>query len=406
MARQYGHEKIDLLQALELLARAGPLRFGEFVERLLAATGCSERAAKDANRILRRGGFVEVVPRSGDRRARLYELSERGRALLADPHGWIVLRVARKLFTSCPSRAGARFQRQDEKGGREAELARVERFLLVGAAESDEDDEGPHARATEERRGAPSPAARAWALGASREVEAELTMLAGAAAMLIGLVTLTPSDLLTAMTLQETFAQDARLTELRKAWREREAFLQAVRALVPEATWGAILAEATEASPPRLPRGEIGRAASPPAPLPLDAWLAVALVPASSPRPGARPAGGEEGTLAPLLAEGLELLSATKTIVEPREAFAAAAFLHELDAKRASALLAELGRELDALIGAVKNHLPQELWSVLLEEFERRLAADAPSSGNGGRGRDDRASADGRPDATQARAAA
>ena len=83
---------------------------------------------------------------------------------------------------------------------------------------------------------------------------------------------------------------------------------------------------------------------------------------------------------------GLELLSATRTIVEPREAFAAAAFLHELDAKRASALLSEFGRELDALICAVKNHLPQELWSALLEEFERRLAADAPSCGNGGRG--------------------
>jgi hypothetical protein len=46
------------------------------------------------------------------------------------------------------------------------------------------------------------------------------------------------------------------------------------------------------------------------------------------------------------------------------------------------ALLAELGRELDALIRAVKNHVPQEQGPALYEEFERRLA-EAPSSGNG-----------------------
>jgi DNA-binding MarR family transcriptional regulator len=366
MARQYGDEKIDLLEALRLLARAELLRYGEFVACLVTATGCSERAGKDAIRILRRGGYVERSTLVGDRRARCYRVSEHGRALLAHPHGWIVLRFARKLFTSCPSRAGARFQRPNEKGDLEAELARVERLLLVPLERRGGNDER-----------AP---AGACALAASHPLEAELTMLAGAAAMLIGLVTLTPRDLLTAMTLDETFPQDARLSELRTAWREREAFLQAVRALVAEATCRAILTEAREASP-QLPRGEIARAASPPAPLPLDASLAIAPVPAGSPRPGNRPAGGAQGPLAPLLAVGLELLSATRTIVEPREAFAAAAFLHELDGKRASALLAELGRELDALIGAVKNHVPQKQWPALYEEFERRLT-DAPPSSN------------------------
>jgi superfamily I DNA/RNA helicase len=42
MARQYGDEKIDLLEALRLLARAELLRYGEFVACLVTATGCSD----------------------------------------------------------------------------------------------------------------------------------------------------------------------------------------------------------------------------------------------------------------------------------------------------------------------------------------------------------------------------
>ena len=320
IARQYGHEKIDLLEALRLLARAELLRSGEFVACLVTATGCSERAGKDAIRILRRGGYVDPVALPEYERARAYRVSEQGRVLLAHPHGWIVLRFARKLFTSCPSRAGARFQRPNEKGDLEAELARVERLLLVPRAERWKQ----RACACGRLRARRQPPARGRADHARRRRrDAHRSRHAHASRF--------PHRHDPGGDVRAGRPPDRASQGLARARSLPAGGARARRG----ASWRAILTEAREASSPHPSRGEIARVASPPAPLPLEAWLAIAPFPASSPRPGNRPTGGEQGTLAPLLAEGLELLSATRTIVEPREALAAAAFLHELDAKRA-----------------------------------------------------------------------
>ncbi len=274
MARQYGHEKLGLLEALGLLAGAEPLRFDRLVWCLVAASGCSERAAKDALAILRRGRYVEAVRVAGDRRARSYRVSERGHALLAHPHGWLVLRLARKLFTSCPSRAGARWQgRVRDQGGLEAELERVEQLLLARPPRAGRrGDRAPgggkeQGRRAGRRSGAGTlagpplrPSDRAGT--GSRRAQAERTMLAGLAAMVVGVVVFTPRDLLAALTLRETSERDPRLAELRQARRERDAFEQAVRALVADPTWRSILEDAQQAHQARIPRGEIDRAAS------------------------------------------------------------------------------------------------------------------------------------------------
>jgi hypothetical protein len=391
MARQYGHEKLDLLEALRLLAGTEPLRFGRLVSRLVAASGCSERAGKDALAILRRGHYIEPVPVGGDGRGRAYRVGERGQALLAHPHGWLVLRLARKLFTSCPSRAGARWQgRVRDQGGLEAELERVEQLVLVRPPQAGRRGDRPPGGGKEQgarpgRTGgagtlAGTPLRPSDRTGAgSRRAQAERTMLAGAAAMVVGVVAFRPRDLLAALTLGETIERDPRLAELRQARRERDAFEQAVRALVPEATWRRIVEDAQQAHQARIPRGEIDQAAPPPRPLLLHDPRAEALLLPHHPRAhAAGPSSPQQAAAERLLDAGLDLLSAAKTIVEPREALAAAAFLHELDAKRAPALYEELQGQFTAFTSAVKKHVPKEQWPALYQEFERLLAASEP----------------------------
>jgi DNA-binding MarR family transcriptional regulator len=132
MARQYGREKIDLWWALSLIAGEEGQRYGVLVRELRAGFGCSERAAKDALAILRRGCYVELDPDETDRRRRCYRLNDRGRELLACPTGWLVLRFARKLFTSCPSPRVARLRGAlAAAGGLDRHLERAERSLLT-----------------------------------------------------------------------------------------------------------------------------------------------------------------------------------------------------------------------------------------------------------------------------------
>jgi hypothetical protein len=60
MARQYGREKVDLWLALSLIAGAEGQRYGLLVRDLRAGFACSERTAKDAVAILRRGCYLEL----------------------------------------------------------------------------------------------------------------------------------------------------------------------------------------------------------------------------------------------------------------------------------------------------------------------------------------------------------
>jgi len=118
VARQYGVQKVDLAEALALLAELEPLRSTRLVLELRHRFDCSERAAKDAISILRRGDWIEhghrppagagghgsqqeAQPRPAD--GKRYGVNERGHSLLAHPNGPRLLRIARKLFTTCPS---------------------------------------------------------------------------------------------------------------------------------------------------------------------------------------------------------------------------------------------------------------------------------------------------------------
>jgi DNA-binding MarR family transcriptional regulator len=132
MARQYGREKVDLWLALSLIAGVEGQRYGLLVRDLRAGFGCSERAAKDAVAILRRGCYLELSSDEADRRGRCYRVNDRGRELLLHPNGWLVLRFARKLFTACPSPGVARWRRAlSAAGGLDRHLERVERSLLT-----------------------------------------------------------------------------------------------------------------------------------------------------------------------------------------------------------------------------------------------------------------------------------
>lgn len=132
MARQYGREKVDLWLALSLIAGEEGQPYGVLVRDLCAGFGCSERAAKDAVAILRRGCYLEPERDESDQRRRCYRLNDRGRELLAHPNGWLILRFARKLFTSCPSPRVARWRGNlSAGGGLDRHLERVERSLLI-----------------------------------------------------------------------------------------------------------------------------------------------------------------------------------------------------------------------------------------------------------------------------------
>jgi hypothetical protein len=143
MARQFGHEKVHLDDALRLVKQLGTVSSGELVAVLMDEYRCSRRAAEDALAVLRRGRWLDSIDRAAsvaagvdaslfDGSRRYYRLSERGDALLkhlkADP----LLRSARKLFTSCPSPKVLRRREAwiAHHGSAEAVLAHLERTLL------------------------------------------------------------------------------------------------------------------------------------------------------------------------------------------------------------------------------------------------------------------------------------
>jgi hypothetical protein len=144
VARQYGYQKIALAQALGLLAEHEPIGYGWLVLELSHHFSCSERAAKDAISILRRGRWVELAqpevtalrqprdPQPTMVGRHTYRMTERGHALLEHPNGPRLLRIARKLFTTCPSPKVRRFQQRTEAGeGRDQALRRFENDILA-----------------------------------------------------------------------------------------------------------------------------------------------------------------------------------------------------------------------------------------------------------------------------------
>jgi DNA-binding MarR family transcriptional regulator len=137
MARHYGREKIELRSLLEMIA-GSVAGAGELVAQIMERFRCSERAAKDALAILKRAKLVEARPGRPDRRTRVYVLTRRGRAVLAHRYGPLLVRFARKLFTSCPSRRGRTRQAAlIERGDLEAVFGQAEFLLLYSAEESE-----------------------------------------------------------------------------------------------------------------------------------------------------------------------------------------------------------------------------------------------------------------------------
>jgi hypothetical protein len=152
MARPYGEEKVDLWVALALVASCGEgLGSGALVARLVGLFACRERTGKDAVAVLRRAGYLERLTDPSDARRRSYRVSERGRIVLGHPSGWLVLRFARKLFTGCPSRRGARWQQTlTDSGSRDSQLQQLEQRLLLGRPQSRAgSDSGAGSRATQ-----------------------------------------------------------------------------------------------------------------------------------------------------------------------------------------------------------------------------------------------------------------
>lgn len=139
MARQFGHQKVDLAVALRLVSDLEPIRYGWLVLEFRNRFNCSDRTAKDAISILRRGGWIEPSqpgggggsPQPSPARYSPYCMSTRGQALLRSPGGPALLRVARKMFTTCPSSNVRRYQETIEaREGLDQAFRRVETLTL------------------------------------------------------------------------------------------------------------------------------------------------------------------------------------------------------------------------------------------------------------------------------------
>jgi hypothetical protein len=125
-------EKVDLLEALRLVAAEPAATSGELVCCLMEAFSCQLRAAQDALAVLKGAGYLSIQPDRSDARLRRYALSERGERLFDHPEARLLLSFARKLFTSCPSRRRPPgMQAARESGELAQRLEQYERFLLV-----------------------------------------------------------------------------------------------------------------------------------------------------------------------------------------------------------------------------------------------------------------------------------
>jgi DNA-binding MarR family transcriptional regulator len=132
MNRRYQREKVDLGLVLRLIATGEVPRAELYVDLLAQYFNCSVRAVKDSLAVLRRAGYVDVEAAATDRRQHHYRVTERGVRVLASPFGWAVLRLARRLWTTCPSPRVATAQRALSDGARIERLSRAEVSLGIG----------------------------------------------------------------------------------------------------------------------------------------------------------------------------------------------------------------------------------------------------------------------------------
>jgi hypothetical protein len=110
MARQYGVEKVHLVAVLALVAEHPGATSAEITRLVIETFRCARRAAIDAISILRKSGCIEPIGHGTDRRRLSYYLTDRGWWCLVHPAGGILLRYARRLFTTCGATRVRRMQ--------------------------------------------------------------------------------------------------------------------------------------------------------------------------------------------------------------------------------------------------------------------------------------------------------
>jgi len=122
---------IDLALVLALVGHFEPVSRKHLVPYLGKFFDSSDRTTADALSILVQGHWLQRTRCSDDARVSTYRLTERGKYLLAHPRGWMVLRVARKLFTTCPSERARRRQAVLVQQDANTALQKLERAVLV-----------------------------------------------------------------------------------------------------------------------------------------------------------------------------------------------------------------------------------------------------------------------------------
>jgi DNA-binding MarR family transcriptional regulator len=130
MSRRVGQEKIDLLAVLAMAAAEPDLNSGDYVACVREEFSCSMRAARDAISILKQAGWLDAYKDTRDRRALRYRLSRSGRQVLDSLNGRLLVRFARKLYTTCPSPHQAARQRRDPDGNQRKQQLRATHALL------------------------------------------------------------------------------------------------------------------------------------------------------------------------------------------------------------------------------------------------------------------------------------
>lgn len=128
--RTYGSEKVDLGLLLAAIAARGAVRPGELVTTAARYFNCSERTVRDAIAVLRRSGYVDIEKDDDDLRRRQLMATERGVRLASNPFGWAILRLARRLFTTCASPGVGTFQAGLAYAERHERLAYAEAILV------------------------------------------------------------------------------------------------------------------------------------------------------------------------------------------------------------------------------------------------------------------------------------
>ena len=131
MSRRVGAEKIDLVAVLAIAAADPDLKSGDYVACVREEFSCGTRAARDAISILKQAGWIDARKDTRDRRTLRYRLSRSGRQVLDSVNGRLLVRLARKLYTTCPSPRQAARQRRDPDGDqRKRQLKRATQALL------------------------------------------------------------------------------------------------------------------------------------------------------------------------------------------------------------------------------------------------------------------------------------